>query len=527
VAPLFFPRSLGYFSGRCEVMSNLEEDVGVAAGFLEDLSLFEAPAGGFYSPELEETKRAIFLQMMPGHQHHILQLQAAEPTPRMNGADIGHPERSLGTFCKHPAAPRAANGGRGGGAGSGLEAASAGGEPEPEPLGCYRKGHGSPFGYSAESRRYSGGGMGSEAAPGCSRQGVYPLYPSVSARGNIVSVPRGNNVSAQGNAVSTRGNSVPARGNNVSARGNSVSARGNSVSSQGNNVSSRGSGGQPPDGRLSSNSPRSSLASSSSSSSNSTQEQNKHSSPRSSLYPSPRSSLVVPGPAQDRYSSPRCSLIQYEGSGGSSGGGSSALSSRSSYASSASDTSKHSSPRASLTSSEGGGSKAGSNRTSGISIGYDQRHSSPRSSYSDSRSGPAAASDAELSGAALSARSSISSQSSRSSRGSMSAAYPELPLPSSPRSSLLEEDSQPPPGEQQHPRPLGAPSSPGSEPPAGSILSYSYSPGKAAHKFRIPYQVTPSRESGPSMAERRLEALTRELEKELELHVKKEYFGKF
>lgn len=45
-------------------------------------------------------------------------------------------------------------------------------------------------------------------------------------------------------------------------------------------------------------------------------------------------------------------------------------------------------------------------------------------------------------------------------------------------------------------------------------------------RFKVPYQVTPSRESGPSQAERRLEALTLELEKELEMHMKKEYFGR-
>ncbi|XP_048461712.1 Wilms tumor protein 1-interacting protein homolog isoform X1 [Rhincodon typus] len=477
-------------------MSKYEEEIGLQASFLEDLSLYQAPSDGFYSerrkllgsPDLEETKRAFFLQMMPTHQHQLPQPEAAD---RVNGADPSHQERGLATFCKLPAPPRGTNGSRSGG--GGLEAAGPGhrgelqlGAGEPEPGACYLRG------YSAESRRYSGGAP--EPGLVCSRQaGSFPLYPGAS-------------VSARGNSVSSG-----SRGNNVSA-------------SRGNNVSSGGSG-------LVTTSPRSSLASSSSSS-NSTQEHSKHSSPRSSLYPSPRSSLVVPGPGQERYSSPRGSLIQYEA----------ALSSRSSYASSASDTSKHSSPRASY--EGGGGSKASSNRTSGISIGYDQRHISPRSStvsprssYSDSRF--VQPPDADLPGPGLSARSSISSQSSRSSRGSISAAYPELQLPSSPRSSVLASgllegtvpgpDSLASPGEPHYPpRPQAAPASPSAEATPGSILSYNYSPSKGAppaHKFRLPYQVTPSRESGPSLAEKRLEALTRELEKELELHVKKEYFG--
>ncbi|NWR72238.1 WTIP protein, partial [Centropus unirufus] len=294
-------------------------------------------------------------------------------------------------------------------------------------------------------------------------------------------------------------------------------------------------------------SPRSSLVASCPGPAAPTGEHGKFSSPRSSLggaaalpyekFSSPRSSLVVPG--QDKYGSPRASLVQYDGS---------ALSPRSSYASTASDTSKHSSPRASLTSYDG--SKPSSNRTSGISMGYDQRHASPRSSTASQyscttspRSSYSGGAEAEgtggpglalasprsslcgaAAGAALvSPRSSISSQSSRSSRGSMSA-YPELQLPS-PRSSLQEDAPElgdpyhklraqsPPRHEQQHP-----------EPPS----PYSYSPTKgsaSAPKFKLPYQVTPCRESGPSQAERRLEALTLELEKELEMHMKKEYFG--
>uniref|UniRef100_A0A1A8G148 Ajuba LIM protein n=2 Tax=Nothobranchius korthausae TaxID=1143690 RepID=A0A1A8G148_9TELE len=112
------------------------------------------------------------------------------------------------------------------------------------------------------------------------------------------------------------------------------------------------------DGRYNAASPRSSLASSQSS-----QEQSKHASPRSSIS-SPRTSLVVPG--QDRYTSPRSSLVHCEGN--------SVLSPRSSYASTASDTSKHSSPRTSLNSCDCC-SKPSSNRTSGISLGYDSRYS--------------------------------------------------------------------------------------------------------------------------------------------------------
>jgi len=355
------------------------------------------------------------------------------------------------------------------------------------------------------------------------------------------------------------------------------------------------------DGRYNATSPRSSYASSLSSQE---QSSSKHASPRSSVS-SPRTSLVVPGLQDCKYTSPRSSLVH-------SCDGSSVLSPRSSYASTASDTSKHSSPRASLNSYDCCSSKPSSNRTSGISMGYDQRHASPRSStasqysftasprssYSDSRYGPIVGQHDALEGAILhgvsvvasprssicsqegssarpgpaaancvvSPRSSISShssRSSRSSRGSMSA-YTELQLPS-PRSSmlssslhedtlLLQEFIGEPRGDgtngiqsrihlqalsampesqqqqQQQQQQQSAQTGGSADLTAGSPSSYTFglssktpAPGQ---RFKLPYQVTPCRESGPSQAEKRLEALTLELEKELEMHMKKEYFGK-
>ncbi|NXS61699.1 WTIP protein, partial [Brachypteracias leptosomus] len=222
---------------------------------------------------------------------------------------------------------------------------------------------------------------------------------------------------------------------------------------------------------------------------------------------------------------------------------------------------KFSSPRSSL------GGAAALPYENAISMGYDQRHASPRSStasqyscptsprssYSDCRYGPPGGAEPEgAAGAGLglaspraslcgpeargaavvSPRSSISSQSSRSSRGSTSAC-PELQLPS-PRASLLgpgppEDGSASDAGDAFHrSRAQSPPRHDPQHPAAEPGPPYGYSPTKgpaAAPKFKLPYQVTPCRESGPSQAERRLEALTLELEKELEMHMKKEYFG--
>lgn len=127
--------------------------------------------------------------------------------------------------------------------------------------------------------------------------------------------------------------------------------------------------------------------------------------------------------------------------------------------------------------------------------------------------------------------------------------YPDLQLPS-PRSSMLgsglHEDtllqeygdsngiqnrihlqglSAVPEPQQQAPQQAGT-----VEMIAGAPSSFCYGVATktaSSQRFKMPYQVTPSRESGPSQAERRLEALTLELEKELEMHMKKEYFGRY
>lgn len=137
------------------------------------------------------------------------------------------------------------------------------------------------------------------------------------------------------------------------------------------------------------------------------------------------------------------------------------------------------SPRASLAGSDGGGGGGGSARSSGISLGYDQRHGSPRSGRSDPRPGPGPPSVG-------SARSSVSSLGSRGSAG----AYADLLMPGA------------------GPAPARTPE------PAGPA------------PFPLPsLQLPAGREGGPSAAERRLEALTRELERALEARTPRDYFG--
>ncbi|CAL8360510.1 Wilms tumor protein 1-interacting protein homolog [Gadus morhua] len=398
-----------------------------------------------------------------------------------------------------------------------------------------------------------------------------PCYSGVSER------PRRYSLEVQGHRYSTGSSAF----DGVTLNNKPAALPGNRCNSVCITTSSAGH-----DGRFNATSPRSSYASSLSS-----QEQSKHASPRSSIS-SPRTSLVVPG-LQDKYTSPRSSLVHCDGSN--------VLSPRSSYASTASDTSKHSSPRASLNSYDCC-SKPSSNRTSGISMGYDQRHASPRSStasqysfttsprssYSDSRYGPilgnhdlegvllhglsvasprssicsqegGSARPGTAANCVVSPRSSISShssRSSRSSRGSMST-YPELQLPS-PRSSMLSsslhEDTllqefgdsrgdgtngiqtrihlqalSAMPESQQQQQQQSAQTGGSADLTAGSPSSFTFGLSSktpaSGQRFKLPYQVTPCRESGPSQAEKRLEALTLELEKELEMHMKKEYFG--
>ena len=53
--------------------------------------------------------------------------------------------------------------------------------------------------------------------------------------------------------------------------------------------------------------------------------------------------------------------------------------------------------------------------------------------------------------------------------------------------------------------------------------------GGTAHsmlKPLLPFSVTPPRQNGPSEAERKIEALTKQLEEELEMEEESEYFGK-
>jgi hypothetical protein len=67
---------------------------------------------------------------------------------------------------------------------------------------------------------------------------------------------------------------------------------------------------------------------------------------------------------------------------------------------------------------------------------------------------------------------------------------------------------------------------------AGTIASSSVTMAGtgAAHsalaKPLLPYSITPPRQNGPSEAERKIEALTKQLEEELEKEEESEYFGK-
>ncbi|CAN0332404.1 unnamed protein product [Lampetra planeri] len=256
-------------------------------------------------------------------------------------------------------------------------------------------------------------------------------------------------------------------------------------------------------------------------------------SPRSSLglqpsdhphgLPSPRGSYTGPF---DKYASPRSSLVLAPGS--------LYASQRDDAAGAAPGSARSSlgyggelpaSPRASLIghSAEAAGGAAaavaaaaaaaaaavtvgGSNRTSGISMGYDDRcpAMSPRSSTGSQYSHAVSPRESYTNytgdfdafrhpfHAVVSPRSSLSSHSSRSSRGS-GAGYPELQLPS-PRSSLGHEEAVP--------VPVGLPPHRG----APGLLE---APGGG----------------DATAAERKLEALTRQIELEMEAQTKAEYFG--
>lgn len=68
---------------------------------------------------------------------------------------------------------------------------------------------------------------------------------------------------------------------------------------------------------------------------------------------------------------------------------------------------------------------------------------------------------------------------------------------------------------------------------AGTIASSSstVAGAAAAHsalaKPLLPFSITPPRQTGPSEAERKIEALTAQLEEELEKEEESEYFGEF
>ena len=63
---------------------------------------------------------------------------------------------------------------------------------------------------------------------------------------------------------------------------------------------------------------------------------------------------------------------------------------------------------------------------------------------------------------------------------------------------------------------------------AGTIASSApmSGPGSGGLKPLLPFSITPPRQNGPSEAERKIEALTKQLEEELEKEEESEYFGK-